>query len=159
VHCAGLRGALGEASAVAYITQNPLATGLIAIGKTAIAKEDDAALRAYFAPGYILHLPGADIDFMTLRAYFASLRDAFDDFTVTRAFIIGEDRYLAARTIFSGTFARPFMHAIAGELPPTGKFIEWQVMNIFRYDAADKLAEEWVQNDSRIFLEKLTSVA
>jgi predicted ester cyclase len=140
---------------VAYITQNPLAAGLIAIGETGVAREDDAALRAYFAPGYVLHLPGADIDFMTLRAYFSSLRDAFADLAVTRAFIIGEDRYLAARTIFSGTFAHAFMHPTAGELAPTGKFVEWQVMNIFRYDAADKLAEEWVQNDSGIFLQKL----
>jgi predicted ester cyclase len=140
---------------MAYITKSSLAAGLIAIGETAIANEDDAALRDYFAPGYVLHLPGADIDFPTLRAYFASLRASFDHLAVRRALIIGDGRYLAARTIFSGTFAHAFTHATAGVLQPTGQHVEWELMNIFRYDDNDRLAEEWVQSDSRIFLQKL----
>ncbi len=28
-------------------------------------------------------------------------------------------------------------------------------MNVFRYDDDDRLAEEWVQTDSKIFLQKL----
>ena len=43
---------------MAYITQSSLSAALIAIGETAIAKEDDAALRDYYALGYVLHLPG-----------------------------------------------------------------------------------------------------
>jgi predicted ester cyclase len=140
---------------MAFISQTSLAAGLIAIGETAIAKEDDAALRDYFAPGYVLHLPGGDIDFMTLRAYFSSLRDAFTDLAVKRALLIGDGRYLAARTIFSGVFAHPFTYHSAGVLQPTGQLVEWEVMNMFRYDENDRLAEEWVQNDSRIFLQKL----
>jgi hypothetical protein len=140
---------------VAYITQSSLAAALIAIGETAIAKEDDGALRDYYTSDYVLHLPGADIDFMSLRGYFAALRAAFENLAVRRAFIIGEDRYLAARTIFSGTFTRPFIHASVGELPPTGANTEWELMNVFRYDDDDRLAEEWVQTDSRIFLQKL----
>jgi predicted ester cyclase len=138
-----------------YVTQSTLAATLIAIGETAIAQEDDVALREYFASEYVLHLPGTDIDFLTLRSYFAALRAAFDDFAVTRALIIGEGRYLAARTIFSGVFARAFMHPSAGELQPTGTYVEWEVMNIFRYADDDRLAEEWVQSDSRLFLQKL----
>jgi predicted ester cyclase len=140
---------------MAFISQTSLAAGLIAIGETAIAKEDDAALRDYFAPGYVLHLPGADIDFMALRAYFSSLRDAFTDLAVKRALLIGDGRYLAARTIFSGVFAHPFTYRSASVLQPTGQLVEWEVMNMFRYDDNDRLAEEWVQNDSRIFLQKL----
>jgi predicted ester cyclase len=138
-----------------YITQSSLAAALIAIGEVGIAKENDAALREYYAPEYVLHLPGADIDFTALREYFSALRAAFENLAVRRALIIGEGRYLAARTIFSGTFAHVFKHASVGELPPTSRYVEWEVMNIFRYDDGDRLAEEWVQTDSKIFLEKL----
>lgn len=138
-----------------YITQSSLAAGLITIGETAIAKEDDTALRGYYASAYVLHLPGADIDFSALRDYFSALRSAFENLAVRRALIIGEGRYLAARTIFSGTFSKVFVHPSVGELAPTGRYVEWEVMNIFRYGDDDRLEEEWVQTDSRIFLQKL----
>src|SRR5690349_7184164 len=86
----------------AIITQHTLAPGLISIGEEAIAKENDDLLRQYFAEDYVFHGPGADLDFEALRAYFASLRDAFIDLHITRAMIIGEGEFLAARTMFSG---------------------------------------------------------
>jgi predicted ester cyclase len=138
-------------------SQHPLAEGLVRIGETAIAREDGAALRAYFAPGYVLHRPGGDIGFDALSSYFAALRDAFADLEIRRAILIGEGSYLAARTIFSGTFTRPFRQSPAGELQPTGRAVEWEVMNLFRYDAEGRLAEEWVQSDAGVFLGKLTA--
>jgi predicted ester cyclase len=134
---------------------NPLAQGLIRIGETAITKENDAALRAYFAPEYVLHLPAGDINFEQLLGYFAALRAAFPDLAIRRAIIVAEGRYLAARTIFSGTFANVFTQSPAGALQPTGRPVEWELMNIFRYDEQGCLAEEWVQTDSNTFLEKL----
>ncbi len=112
---------------MAYLTKSPLAAALIAIGENAIAKEDDAALRDYYASAYVLHLPGADIDFVALRNYFAALCVAFENLAVRRASIIGEGRYLAARTIFSGTFAHSFVHSSVGELPPTSADVDWEV--------------------------------
>ena len=44
------------------------------LGDEAIAREDDAKLRDYFAADYIFHGPGGDLGFDELRAYFASLR-------------------------------------------------------------------------------------
>jgi hypothetical protein len=38
-----------------FISDSPLARDLIRIGDEAIAREDDAALRAYFAQGYVFH--------------------------------------------------------------------------------------------------------
>ena len=38
---------------------------------------------------------------------------------------------------------------------PTGEHIEWEVINTFRYDDDDRLAEEWVQTDYRSLLTKL----
>jgi predicted ester cyclase len=138
-----------------FITNHPRASELISIGEEAIAKENDALLRQYFAQDYVFHGPGADLDFEALRAYFASVRDAFGDLRVTRAMIIGEGEYLAARTIFSGVFTGVFTMSPVGRLEPHGKAVEWEVMGIFRYNADGRLAEEWVQTDYRGFLQKL----
>jgi predicted ester cyclase len=138
-----------------HISPNPLAEGLIRIGEKAIAREDDGALRAYFAPGYVLHLPSGDITFEQLQGYFAALRAAFPDLHIRRALIIGEGNYLAARTLFSGTFLNTFSQSPVGKLAPNGRKVEWDVMNIFRYDNEGRLAEEWVQTDSKSLVEKL----
>ncbi len=60
-----------------FISDSRLADDLIRIGDEAIAKEDDAKLRDYFAEVYVFHGPGGDLGFDELRAYFASLRSAF----------------------------------------------------------------------------------
>jgi hypothetical protein len=41
-----------------FISDTPLARDLIRIGDEAIARKDDAALRAYFAEDYVFHGPG-----------------------------------------------------------------------------------------------------
>jgi predicted ester cyclase len=138
-----------------FITTNPRASKLISIGEEAIAKGNDPLLRQYFAPDYVFHGPGGGLDFEALRAYFASLRDAFSDLHLTRAMIIGEGDYLAARTIFSGVFTGVFTMSPVGRLEPHGQAVEWEVMGIFRYNADGRLAEEWVQTDYRGFLQKL----
>jgi hypothetical protein len=63
-----------EGTVPGFISDSPLARGLIRIGDEAIAREDDAKLRDYFAADYIFHGPGGDLGFDELRAYFASLR-------------------------------------------------------------------------------------
>jgi hypothetical protein len=63
----------------AFISDRPFARDLNRIGNEAIAKENESALRAYFAEGYVFHGPSADLSFEQLSAYFASLRDAFSD--------------------------------------------------------------------------------
>ena len=50
-----------------FISDSPLARDLIRIGDEAIARADDAALRAYFAPGYVFHGPGGDLSFDQLQ--------------------------------------------------------------------------------------------
>ena len=43
-----------------FISDSPLARGLIAIGDEAIDREDDAKLRDYYAADYVFHGPGGD---------------------------------------------------------------------------------------------------
>jgi predicted ester cyclase len=138
-----------------FISETPLAGELIRIGEEAIAREDDAALRAYFAEDYVFHGPGGALSFDELSAYFASLRAAFSDLRIDREQIIAEGSFLAARTTFSGHFTGVFTYSPIGSVKPTGEHLEWEVIGTFRYDDDGRLAEEWVQTDYRSFLTKL----
>jgi predicted ester cyclase len=138
-----------------FISDTPLARDLIRIGDEAIARQDDAALRAYFAEDYVFHGPSGDLGFAELSAYFASLRAAFSDLRIVREQIIAHGNFLAARTTFSGDFTGVFTHSPIGPVEPTGEHLEWELIGTFRYDDNGRLAEEWVQTDYRSFLTKL----
>lgn len=138
-----------------FISDNSLALDLIRIGDEAIAAENDAKLRAYFAEDYVFHGPGIELGYEELRAYFASLRAAFAGLRLVREQIIVDGHFLAARTVFSGDFTDVFVYSPIGPLEPTGEHIEWEVIGTFRYDEARRLAEEWVQTDYRSFLTNL----
>jgi predicted ester cyclase len=138
-----------------FISDNPLARDLIRIGDEAIAREDDAALRAYFAEDYVFHSPGRDLNFDELSAYFASLRAAFSDLRLVREQIIIDGNFLAARTTFSGDFTGVFTYSPIGPVEPNHQHLEWEVIGIFRYDGDGRLAEEWVQTDYRSLLIRL----
>jgi predicted ester cyclase len=142
-----------------FISDSPLARDLIRIGDEAIAREDDAKLRDYFTEDYVFHGPGGDLGFEELRAYFASLRAAFSGLRVVREQIIVDGRYLTARSTFSGEFNAVFTYSPIGPVEPTGQYVEWEVIGIFRYDNEGRLAEEWVQTDYRSFLIKLGAAA
>lgn len=137
------------------MSRSPFAEPLIRIGEIAIARENDAALDAYFARDFKFHGPSGDRTSDQLKAYFAALRAAFTNLQVRRAALIGEGSYLASRTIFSGTFANVFTQSPVGPLQPNGRHLEWEVMNHFRYNDEGRLAEEWAQSDQRSFLQKL----
>ncbi len=138
-----------------FISDTPVACDLIRIGDQAIAREDDAALRAYFAEDYVFHGPGRDLSFDELRAYFASLRAAFSDLRIVREQIVVDGNFMAARSTFSGDFTGVFTYSPIGPVEPTGQHVEWEVVGTFRYRDDGRLAEEWVQTDYRSFLTKL----
>lgn len=50
---------------------------------------------------------------------------------------------------------RRFDASPIGPLDPTGRRATYRINNVFRYDTAGRLAEEWAQYDSRLFLESL----
>lgn len=127
---------------------------LIGIGETAIAQHDDRALDAYFSPDFVFHGPTGEATYPQLKAMFATFRTTFRDFRVTRQAIIENGQFVAARTsmsgIFEGTFDTPF-----GPIAPNGKHVKWELINVFRYDAEGRLAEEWVQYDYAGFMRQL----
>jgi ketosteroid isomerase-like protein len=110
-----------------YISDSPLARGLIRIGDEAIARADDTRLRDYYTEDYLFYGPGGDLDFDGLAAYFASLRAAFSNMRLVREQIIADGRYnLAARSTFSGDFPSVFTSSPIGLVQPTGQHVEWE---------------------------------
>lgn len=136
--------------------RDELVTGLIRIGEQERTGEDQAGVDAYFAPDFTFHGPdGAELDYDGLKGYFASLRAAFDDLTISRGIMIVEGDYVACRTTIAGTFVREFTHSPVGALPPNGNRVVFELINIFRYDDQGRIAEEWVQTDNRSRLRQL----
>ncbi len=98
---------------------------------------------------------GAELDYQGLQAYFASLRAAFDDLTIQRGIVVVEGSYVACQTTIAGTFVREFTHSPVGSVRPNRKRVTFELTNIFRYDDAGRLAEEWIQTDNRSVLGQL----
>ena len=137
-------------------SREQLVKGLIRVGEQELTGEDEAEVDAYFAPDFAFHGPdGAELDYEGLKGYFASLRAAFDDLTISRGIVVVEGDYVACQTTITGTFVREFTHSPVGPLPPNGRRVVFVLMNIFRYDEQGRLAEEWVQTDNRSRLRQL----
>ena|SRR5256885_15547787 len=131
-------------------------SGLIRVGELELTGENEAEVDDYFAPEFVFHGPdGAELDHEGLKGYFASLRAAFDDLTISRGIIVAEGDYVACQTTIAGTFVREFTHSPVGPLPPNGNRVVFEVLNLFRYDGQGRLAEEWVQTDNRSRLRQL----
>ena len=137
-------------------TRETVVAGLVRAGELLITGEDEAAIMAYFATNFVFHGPdGVQTDLEGLNEFFASLRAAFDDRTISRGKIVVEGTYVAWQTSIAGTFTREFTHSPTGPLPPNGSRVVFELSNIFRYDDDGRLAEEWVQTDNRSLLRQL----
>ena len=132
-----------------------LADGLVRIGEDAVATSNDRLLDAYFTDDYVLHSPAGEFNRDQIKAYFAALRASFSGFTISRAQILVDGNYLAARTVMAGRFDNDFAYTPVGNVAATGKHVRWQLHNIFRYTDDGRLAEEWVQTDTVEFLRQL----
>ena len=130
--------------------------GLVRAGELEVTGEDQSDVDAYFAPDFAFHGPdGAELDYEGLQAYFASLRAAFDDRTISRGIMVVEGDNIACQTTIAGTFVREFTQSPVGPLPPNGSRVVFELSNIFRYDEQGRLAEEWIQTDNRSLLRQL----
>ncbi len=131
------------------------AHALVRIGQDAIAVENDAALDDYFAEDFAFHGPGAEMKLDGLKAFFASMRHSFSGFSCERREIISAGAFLAARTTMSGVFENRFDESPIGPVEPNGATVTLELINLFRYDADGRLAEEWVQYDNLDFLRQM----
>ena len=145
---------------VAGMTREELISGLVRIGEKELTGEDEAEVDDYFAPEFRFHGPdGREWDYKALKDYFAALRAAFDDLSITRGIVVVEGNYVACQTMITGIFVREFTHSPVGSLPPNGNRVVFELTNIFRYDETGRIAEEWIQTDNRSVLRRLGATA
>jgi predicted ester cyclase len=139
------------------LTRDELVARLVRAGELEVSGEDQAEVDTYFsAEEFRFHGPdGFESDYAGLTAYFASIRAAFDHRSIRRGIVVVEGDYVACQTWIEGTFARVFTQSPAGPLPPNGKRVVWDLLNIFRFDGRGRLVEEWVRTDYRSFLRQL----
>ena len=139
------------------LTRDELVARLVRAGELEVSGEDQAEVDTYFATEeFRFHGPdGFDSDYAGLTDYFASVRAAFDDRSIRRGIIVVEGNYVACQTSIEGTFVREFTQSPAGPLPPNGRRVVFDLINIFRFDDEGRLVEEWVCTDHRSFLRQL----
>jgi predicted ester cyclase len=140
-------------------TRDELVARLVRAGELEVSDEDPAEAATYFdTEKFRFHGPdGFESDFAGLTAYFASVREAFDDRSIRRGIVVAEGDHMACQTWIEGTFVREFTQSPAGPLPPNGKRIVFDLINIFRFDDRGRLIEEWVRTDNRNLLRQLSA--
>ncbi len=130
---------------------------LIRAGELLVSGEDPVETASYFdANTYRFHGPdGFEANYVGLASYFSSVRAAFDDRSIRRGIIVAEGNYIACQTWIEGTFVREFTQSPAGPVPPNGKRIVFDLLNLFLFDDEGQLVEEWVRTDYRSLLRQL----
>jgi hypothetical protein len=138
-------------------TRDELVARLVRAGELEVSGEHPQEVDSYFdIERFRFHGPdGFESDYAGLSAYFASLRDAFDDRTIRRGIVLVEGDLVACQTWIEGTFVRPFTLSPVGLLQPNGARIVWDLLNIFRFDDQGRLLEEFVRTDNRSTLRQL----
>jgi predicted ester cyclase len=137
--------------------RNELVARMTRAGELEVAGADQAEIDAYFdTENFRFHGPdGFESDYAGLTAYFQSVRAAFDDRSIRRGIVVVEGDTMACQTWIEGTFAHEFTQSPAGPLPPNGKHVVFDLINIFRFDARGRLTEEFVRTDNRSLLRLL----
>jgi predicted ester cyclase len=113
----------------------------------------------YYTDDDKLHSPAGAFNRDEIKVYFAALRESFTDFTISRAQILADGTFVAARTVMAGRFDKEFAYTPIGAVKPNGQQVQWELINIFRYTDEGRLVEEWVQTDTYDFLRKLGALA
>ncbi|WP_265295243.1 ester cyclase [Streptomyces sp. SHP 1-2] len=138
-------------------TRDDLVARLVRAGELEVSGEDPDEAASYFdTENFRFHGPdGFESGFDGLSDYFAAVREAFEDRSIRRGLIVVEGDHVACQTWMEGTFVRVFTQSPAGPMPPNGKRVVFDMMNIFRFDDRGRLVEEWVRTDNRSLLRQL----
>ncbi|WP_221329208.1 ester cyclase [Actinoplanes sp. L3-i22] len=138
-------------------TRDQLVARLVRAGELEVTGEHPDEVGDYFdTEKFRFHGPdGFESDYAGLTAYFAAVRAAFDDRSIRRGIVVAEGEHLACQTWIEGTFVREFSQSPVGPLPPNGRRVVFDLLNIFRVDDRGRLVEEWVRTDNRGLLRQL----
>jgi predicted ester cyclase len=127
---------------------------LIRLGSEWMLGGDNAILEMYVADDYVVHSPFGDLNRDAVRDLFDSVRAALTDMEVSRENLIVEGDTASLRSIIDGTFTHDFNSAF-GVFPPTGQPFHWETINVFRFNEAGQIQEEWVQSDTAALMAAL----
>ena len=137
-------------------SHDELVKRLVRAGELEVSGEHPDEVGEYFAPNFRFHGPGGfESDFDGLNDYFGSVRNAFDDRSIRRGIMVVEGDNLACQTFIEGTFVREFTQAPGGPVPPNGRRVLFDLINIFQMDDEGRLTDEYVRTDNLSFLEQL----
>ncbi len=106
-------------------------------------------------PGGVLVRPGSAT---TAGSGGRGYRGAFPDWTLTIDLLIAEGDYVVARWTSRGTHTGIFDNPLVGRFPPTGRYITWRAVNIYRFQDG-KVIENWLHHDERHLIQQLSGEA
>ncbi|MEP6746614.1 MAG: ester cyclase, partial [Bacteroidota bacterium] len=139
------------------LPRDELVKRLIRAGELEILGDNQIEADTYFdTTNFRFHGPdGFESEYAGLTNYFKSIRDAFDNRSIKRGIIVAEGNHIACQTWIEGKFVREFTQSPVGPLPPNGKQVVFDLINIFRFDNQARLVEEFVHVDNRSLLKQL----
>jgi predicted ester cyclase len=141
-------------------SREELVARMVRAGELEVSGEHQDELTDFFGAEYSFHGPGGlESDYGGLAAYFQSLRDAFEDRSIRRGIILVEGNTIACQTWIEGTFAQEFTQSPEGPIPPNGRRIVFDLINIFQMDDDGRFVEDFVRADNRSLLEALRAPA
>jgi predicted ester cyclase len=104
----------------------------------------------FCAPGYVTHLPAADLDLAAFTEFVAAWRAAFPDLHCSVENVIRDGDRIAWTVRATGTHLGEFMG-----IPATGRKVDFLSINEGRADADGAFAEHWVVMDQLTMLQQL----
>lgn len=125
------------------------------LGTEWLLQGDNAVLEEFVADDYVVHSPLGDLNRDAVSGLFAAIRAALTDMEVTRDNLVVEGDVAALRSVITGTFENEFNGGAMGIFPPTGLPFRWETINIFRFNNAGQIQEEWVQSDVATLMAQL----
>jgi predicted ester cyclase len=137
-------------------SRDELVARIVRAGELEISGGSPDELASYFAPTFRFDGPGGfEADFDGLVAYFAAVRDAFDDLSIHRGIVVVEGNLIACQTRIEGLFVREFTQTPVGTVAPNGRRVVYDLINIFRVDDQGRLLEDHARFDNHSVLDQM----
>ncbi|MFN8375366.1 MAG: ester cyclase [Anaerolineae bacterium] len=107
---------------------------------------DMTVMESLYAPDYVLHGYGDDLDLAGYQAVIEAMRAAMPDFETTIEVLIAEDDWAATRVLHTGTFENAWV--MDGEaIPANDEVISWSAITLHRFDENGLIVEDFTAFD------------
>jgi len=103
-----------------------------------------------FAPGYVNHFAGRDLDAEAFEKVYQEFLEGFPDLNTTIEDIFASGDKVAVRHRYRGTHTGNYVG-----FPATGIAVEIPAHDLYRMTDDGKIAEEWVVMDQLMLLQQL----